>query len=68
MRRYVQIEDVTGVEGQKRLDHYNKWLMDPSRPFTSAYPGYPGDEVSEEIPEQDDPVLKKQLPGSLKPL
>jgi len=28
---------------QDRLDHYNKWLMDPKREFTSIYPGYPGD-------------------------
>lgn len=29
--------------GQRRLDHYNKWLMDPKRPIDSVYPGYPGD-------------------------
>lgn len=43
MRRVIHVSDVTGKEGQARLDHYNKWLMDPARPFTSAYPGYPGD-------------------------
>ena len=30
-------------ENQARLDHYNQWLMDPKREFTSVYPGYPGD-------------------------
>lgn len=30
-------------EGQRRLDHYNEWLMDPKRPLGSTYPGYPGD-------------------------
>lgn len=29
--------------GQKRLDHYNKWLMDNTREFGKPYPGYPGD-------------------------
>lgn len=43
MKKIVYVEDVTGVEGQKRLDHYNEWLRNPSRPFTSIYPGYPDD-------------------------
>ena len=31
-------------DGQKRLDHYNAWLMDPTREFGGApYPGYPED-------------------------
>lgn len=33
-------------ESQERLDHYNKWLMDPKREFTSVYPGFPGDRKS----------------------
>lgn len=29
-------------EGQRRLDHYNAWLMDPARPVDGKpYPGYP---------------------------
>lgn len=52
MKRVVHVEDVTGVEGQKRLDHYNQWLMDPTRPFTSIYPGYP---------EQNDQVLPETV-------
>ena len=35
------ISDVSGKEGQARLDHYNKWLMDPKRDRDSVYPGYP---------------------------
>ena len=37
------IRDVSGHEGQKRLDHYNKWLLDPKREIGSVYPGYPED-------------------------
>ena len=37
------INDVSGNEGQKRLDHYNKWLLDPKREAGTIYPGYPGD-------------------------
>lgn len=32
---------------QARLDHYNKWLMDPNRPFVSTYPGFPDDKKLE---------------------
>lgn len=35
------ISDITGQEGQARLDHYNKWLMDPKRESGAVYPGYP---------------------------
>lgn len=28
---------------QRKLDHYNKWLLDPSRPISSIYPGFPED-------------------------
>lgn len=35
------IDDVTGEEGQKRLDHYNQWLLDPKRVSGTVYPGYP---------------------------
>ncbi len=27
------ISDITGLEGQKKLDEYNKWLLDPKREF-----------------------------------
>lgn len=37
--RYEVDPDWQGL--QARLDHYNEWLMDPKRPFTSTYPGYP---------------------------
>ena len=30
-------------DGQKRLDHYNAWLMDNTREFGKPYPGYPED-------------------------
>lgn len=26
-----------------KLAHYNKWLADPKREFSSIYPGYPGE-------------------------
>lgn len=28
---------------KRKLDHYNSWLLDPSRPLTSSYPGFPED-------------------------
>lgn len=37
------ITDMSGTEGQKRLDHYNKWLLDPKREAGTVYPGYPAD-------------------------
>lgn len=38
-RQNYTITDVTGEEGQKKLDHYNKWLLS-DRPQGSIYPGY----------------------------
>ena len=34
-------------DGQRRLDHYNEWLMDPTREFGKPYPGYPEDSVGD---------------------
>jgi len=31
-------------DGYDRLEHYNKWLLDPKRPLAEIYPGYPGDD------------------------
>lgn len=42
-RQNYTIGDVKGDEGQKRLDHYNKWLLDPKREPGTVYPGYPAD-------------------------
>lgn len=48
MKKFVyEFLDITGIEGQKRLDHYNAWLGDPKRKLGSFYPGYPGDEENE---------------------
>ena len=41
-RDQFTITDVTGQEGQKKLDHYNQWLLDPKREPGSIYPGYTG--------------------------
>ena len=43
MVKRIQDVDMDWQAGQARLDHYNKWLMDPKRPIDSVYPGYPGD-------------------------
>lgn len=58
-------------DGQRRLDHYNKWLLDNNRPFGQVYPGYP-DEVVEnkndsysEVPEQSAQVSNETV--ALKP-
>lgn len=42
-RQNYTITDITGTEGQARLDHYNKWLLDPKRIPGTLYPGYPAD-------------------------
>lgn len=44
--------DMDWQKGQARLDHYNKWLMDPARPLGTLYPGYP---------EQEDPVRNETV-------
>ena len=36
---------IEGVIGQERLDHYNAWLMNPTREFGVPYAGFPGDSV-----------------------
>lgn len=47
-RKYFWVTDVTGEEGRARLEHYNEWLMDNSRPLDSIYAGFPGDREGEE--------------------
>ena len=42
-RQNYTISDIKGTEGQARLDHYNKWLLDPKRVPGTLYPGYPAD-------------------------
>ena len=32
---------------QRKLDHYNAWLLDPKRPFGVAYGGFPEDKQKE---------------------
>ncbi len=57
---------------QARLDHYNKWLMDPSRPFTSVYPGYTNtnktDSYSAQVDStgEDNTVAKRTVKKSKK--
>ena len=29
--------------GTRKLEHYNKWLLDPKREFGKPYPGFPED-------------------------
>lgn len=29
--------------GNRKLAHYNKWLLDPNRPIDQRYPGFPED-------------------------
>lgn len=40
-RQNHTITDIIGTEGQRRLDHYNAWLLDPKRVPGTTYPGYP---------------------------
>lgn len=44
-------------QGQRRLDHYNKWLLDNNRPFGERYPGFPEDLAREKAVE----ALKKEV-------
>ena len=54
MKTYSKRTVVTGERNeqndvlQDRLNHYNDWLMDNSRPSGSTYPGYPGDKAKTE--------------------
>lgn len=49
---------VKGMVGQDKLDHYNAWLLDPSRPIDGTpYPGYPGDSVET---VQSSPVFSEE--------
>lgn len=42
-----QVYSVTEAnDGQARLDHYNKWLINPKREMGTVYPGYPLDKKS----------------------
>lgn len=44
-------------DGQKRLDHYNAWLLDPTREFGGApYPGYPEDSVGDKNNSYSEPT------------
>ena len=42
-RERFTVGDITGADGQARLDHYNRWLLDPKRVPGTPYPGYPAD-------------------------
>ena len=44
-------------DGQRRLDHYNKWLMDPKRSIGTPYPGYPENPTESVETVQDAPVF-----------
>lgn len=49
MKRKIvyEFEDISGVKGQRRLDHYNAWLGDPKRKLGTLYPGYSEDKKNE---------------------
>ena len=62
-------------DGQRRLDHYNKWLMDPTREFGIPYPGYPenkNDSYSEPTEsvetEQNSQVFRVKKPNKINKL
>lgn len=44
-KRINRALDMDFQASQARLDHYNRWLMDLSRPLDSVYPGYPKDQA-----------------------
>ena len=80
MKRGREVLKVTDwQDGQRRLDHYNAWLLDPTREFGgSTYPGYPGDKNdSYSAPEkptesvetvQAAPVSPQKKPNKIKRL
>jgi hypothetical protein len=53
--------------GNRKLAHYNAWLMDTKRPFGVAYPGFPEDmeapKAAKRMTKVTDKVAKK---GSVK--
>lgn len=46
-------------EGQRRLDHYNKWLCDPKRELGTIYPGFPGDKKVRNVKAEQATVKRK---------
>jgi hypothetical protein len=57
------VKQVYGVsmpdEGQRRLDHYNKWLCDPKRELGTVYPGYPRDKKVRNVKAEPATVKRK---------
>ena len=44
MYKAVAIHDLTPNKlSSQKLEHYNNWLMDPTRELTAVYPGFPGE-------------------------
>lgn len=72
MVKKIQDVDMDWQGLQARLDHYNQWLIDPSRPFTSVYPGYPDTNKTDSYSAQvvstgeDDTVAKRTVKKSKK--
>ena len=69
----VRYELTDWQEGQRKLDHYNKWLSDPTRKFSDGpYPGYSAEtegkppEIVES--EQKAPVFQGKKPKKNKGL
>ena len=57
---------------QRKLDHYNKWLLDPKRDFGSTYPGFPEEiqlekarkSLAESVVAKSEAKVKKVVAGS----
>lgn len=57
----VRYELTDWQEGQRKLDHYNKWLSDPTRKFSDGpYPGYSA-KTEEKTPEIVETVRKSKV-------
>lgn len=52
MKRAQFTVDMDWQDGQRRLDHYNEWLLDPRREFGTSYPGYPDKNDSYSEPQE----------------
>jgi hypothetical protein len=66
MKKINREVDMDWQEGQRRLDHYNQWLMDPKRPLDSRYPGYPQDTGAKRKDKKSNEI--NELAGRNKPV
>lgn len=53
---------------QRKLDHYNEWLLDPKRPILQKYPGFPDEHLFDKKPVENQDSQPVQAPVKSKPV